>query len=595
MNKDDTQGFVRKTRHLPKAREIEAAIRNFSPAEKTAFFFFAALLCAGSAFSLFKLSDALSVTVPARGGTLTEGMVGAPRFVNPLLAFSDTDRDLTALVYSGLLKATPGGTLVPDLAESYAISPDGLTYTFTLKKNAAFSDGTPVTADDVAFTIREAEDPLLKSPRRANWDGVTVTKINDREVAFTLKQPYAPFLENATMGILPARLWRGTDPEQFPFSVYNAEPVGSGPYRVASVERTADGTPISYRLVPSDHYAGGAPYIANLVFRFYPSADDCLAAYRNREVDSLSAVSPEEAVVLKDEGARVEHAPLPRVFAAFFNQGQAPVLSRAEVRQALELAVDKQRIVDTVLAGYGIPIDGPIPPELLDDADQNSATTTLSDRAAAAKKVLTDNGWKWNAADGVMEKKLDKKTTLSLSFSLSTSDTPELKQAAEMIRDMWNAIGAKVSVKVFGAGDLSQNVIRARKYDALFFGEIVGRDLDLFAFWDSSQRNDPGLNVALYANSKADKLLEDARTDASKEQRIKLYRKFEQLVAADIPAVFVYSPDFLYVLPKELRGVSLENIAVPAERFLGVSNWYLKTDRVWTFLAPAAASVPSEN
>ncbi len=140
---------------------------------------------------------------------------------------------------------------------------------------------------------------------------------------------------------------------------------------------------------------------------------------------------------------------------------------------------------------------------------------------------------------------------------------------------------AEVTLNFFDTGDLNQNVIRPRNYDALFFGEVIGRDLDLFAFWHSSQRNDPGLNVAFYTNITADKLLDEARTLSSREERIEKYWAFADAVEKDTPAVFVYSPDFIYVLPKAIHGSNITSVSIPSDRFLNVHEWYIDTDRVW--------------
>jgi peptide/nickel transport system substrate-binding protein len=165
--------------NIPKAELLEEAVRKFSLTEKIIFYGLGILLTIGALTALLNINDAFLVTVPSHGGSLTEGIIGVPRFINPLLALSDADRDMSSLVYSGLLKATPEGTLLPDLAESYSLSADGLIYTFVLKKNITFHDGTPVTADDVVFTIEKAQDPAMKSPKRPNWEGVQVKKINE--------------------------------------------------------------------------------------------------------------------------------------------------------------------------------------------------------------------------------------------------------------------------------------------------------------------------------------------------------------------------------------------------------------------------------
>jgi len=569
-----------RTFRLPKTAEIEEAVRSFPLLEKTFFYFFAVLFVVSALVLVWKVNEYFMVQVPASGGTITEGVIGYPRYINPLLPITDSGRDLTDLIYSGLMKATPDGALVPDLAKEYTISPDGLTYTFTLKDNVYFQDGTPVTADDIEFTINKVKDPELKSPEMANWSGVTVTKLNDKQIQFTLTKPYAPFLQNTIIGILPKHIWQNIDNDEFNFTNYNIEPIGSGPYKIESVKRDAEGLPEYYHLVPFAQYAGGKAYVSNIFVRFYTNEKDLVNAYSSGQVTSINSISPDDAQALKSQGARIETTPLPRVFGAFFNQSNNPVLANHEVRDALNVAVDRQAMVSTILDGYGSPIDGPLPPNALSgETGLRQAQLSDDDRIAAAKKILTDAGWALNA-QGVMEKKT-KTGDQTLSFSISTANSADLSQAASMLKDDWTKIGAQVTVKLFDVGDLNQNVIRTRKYDALLFGEIIGRDLDLFAFWDSSQRNDPGLNIAEYANSTVDKLLEDARTTSDADKQLDDYTKFEDAIYTDTPAVFLYSPDFIYVVPKNLQGLTLGDITTPDERFLGVKSWYLDTDNVW--------------
>ncbi|HYF10645.1 MAG TPA: ABC transporter substrate-binding protein [Candidatus Paceibacterota bacterium] len=572
--------IARKRFHLPKAEDWKRAYEHFSLAEKIAFFGLFAL-CIGALLSMLSaINSYISTDVPVRGGALVEGVIGSPRFINPLLAVSDADRDLSALVYSGLLRATPQGGLQPDLAESYEISEDGLTYTFKLREDIHFHDGYPVTAEDVEFTVLRTQDPALKSPKRANWDSVRVERVNEREIRFTLKQAYAPFLENATLGILPKHLWKNASPEEFALSFLNIEPVGSGPYQVDTITRNASGLPERYDLASFSGYALGEPYVASISFQFYPNEAAVIEALKKGDITSANSLPPEDALALKLRDAAIVRTPLPRIFAVFFNQNQNPVLLNREVRVALDAAVDKQAIVDTVLHGFGVVAEGPLPAGVLKEATPFASST---ERIAEARAGLEAAGWSWNEAEQVLEKK-SKKDVQRLALSLSTSNAPELKQSAEMIKAAWEKLGAKVTLQIFETGDLNQNVIRPRRYDALLFGQIIGRDLDLFAFWHSSQRNDPGLNIALYTNIKADRLLSSARATADTRERLSLYRSVASEVEKDVPAVFLYSPDFIYLVPESLKGVKTERLTTPSERFLGVEQWYIETESVWQFL-----------
>ena len=392
---------------------------------------------------------------------------------------------------------------------------------------------------------------------------------------------------------MPKNLWKNVDAEQFQFSPYNVRPIGSGPYLIKKITRDSDDVPQYYELTAFKAYALGGPHIKTLVLHFYTNEQTLIDGYKNGEIESLNSISAKEVGGLDKTNSTIERAPLPRIFGVFFNQNQAPIFALDEVREALGIATDKDAIVTEALYGYGTKIDGPIPQDLVSGGSPdllavNAPAKTETERIEEARALLTKNGWKPNER-GIMEKvimeKKVKKETKTLRFSLSTPNAPELKKTAELLKAQWEKIGAEVTLKVFDIGDLSQNVIRPRKYDAILFGEIIGRDLDLFAFWHSSQRNDPGFNIALYINTKADKLLEDARVISDPAERLDKYRKFDDIVRDDHAAIFTYSPDFIYLIPKTIRGFSLGQITTPADRFMNIQDWYIETDNIWKILA----------
>ena len=544
-----------------------------------------------------RASQYFLVTIPIVGGSLTEGEVGTPRTVNPILAFTDADKDVTALVYAGLMRRDDSGNLVPNLATSYSVSSDGLTYDFVLKNKIYFDDGKPITADDIVFTVNKTQDAAIKSPIRAEWADVVIKKISDSEVQFILKQPYAPFLNNTTLGILPQHIWKNISDDQFIFSNYNIQPVGDGPYDVSNIAKDANGVPQSYTLVPSSHYAGSRPYIAKIVLNFYPDESHAFNALKAGEIDSLVGLDPDDASALASTRNSVHMLanPVPRLFGVFFNQNQNPIFADKAVRQALSLAVDRQAIVKDVLYGYGIPIDSPVPSENArgyrviglegkEDISNNSfSSTTLQPynptTLALATSTLEKDGWKLGT-DGIYTKTVNKKIQ-TLAFFITTADSPDLVAAANMVATEWRTIGAKVTVNIFEYSDL-QNAISARSYDSLLFGQYVGTGLDLYAFWHSSQRNSPGLNIAEYVNSSADKALSDARTATTSAKQLADLSAFQNVFAQDVPAVFLYSPDLIYVIPNKLKDVDMDSVSMPADRWNGVANWYIDTDRIWS-------------
>lgn len=544
--------------------------------EKIIFFIIFAFLIISSLTLLRGASNALSIKVPIEGGTLSEGVVGYPRYVNPLLPVTDAGRDLSALVFSGLMKLDEQGKLSFDLAKDYTISDDGLTYTFILKDNIYFHDNTELTAYDIEFTIKKATDPIIKSPKASNWEGVQVDVIDKKTITFRLKKPYAPFIENLTLGILPQHLWKDIDSDAFLFSQLNFEPIGSGPYKIKEIVRNKSGLPDYYHLIPFPKYARGAVYIRDLFVYFFTSEDKLLEGYTAGKINAMSSVSPQNIQTLDLTNSQVIKSPLPRTYAVFFNHNEAKVFANDTVRKALNLATPKDYIINKILLGYGTPIESPIPQNI---SNANPKNITDEEGLKEATDILTKDGWQKDT-NGLLVKK-DKKENLALSFTLATSNVPELKTIAESLKTAWEKIGAKVEIDVFDNSDLQQKVIVPRKYDALLFGESTGRNSDLFAFWHSSERNHPGLNIANYTNSKADKILQDIRGTSDIKKRNLLYQSFEKEIIKDNPAIFLYSPDLVYILPKTIQGASVQGISGSSERFATINSWYIDTENVW--------------
>jgi peptide/nickel transport system substrate-binding protein len=559
-------------------------------------FFISTFVFIATSFSLLReINSRYLVEVPDTGGTITEGVIGRPRFINPVLAKSDVDRDMTQLIFSGLMRATPDGTLKPDLAREYTVSEDGLTYTFTLRDGLFWHDGQPLTSADVVFTIEKVQDKTLeiKSPRRASWEGVTVQAVDPRTVTFTLKQPYAPFLENTTMGIIPKHIWESVPNAEFDVSFYNVEPIGSGPYRINKVVyEDSKGLPVAYRLTAFKRYALGEPYLTNLTIRFYGNNSELIAAYTNGNIRQFHTVDPKLAEELERSGAVVSRTKLPRVFAAFFNQSANPALAMKEVRRALAIAIDRERIVRDVLSGFGEPVIGPLPFEL--STSTLGALTPLSreERLTAAKKMLENAGWKQNEETGMLTKTDAKKKTIDLRFSIAVSDVDELKRAAEMIAEDWRAIGASVDVKVYESSTFTAEVLTPRAFDVLFFGQVIGRIPDLYPYWHSSQRAAPGLNIAQYTSRPVDVLLESLRKTHDETERTRILRQIVEEINADVPAAFVYSPYFLYVRDPSVRGIHTGIITTESERFLDIPDWYIESDHLWRFLVKYVERTP---
>lgn len=571
---------------FPLEGRFALAFKAFSDKERLVFFSAMGILVGSAIVLLIGVNRSFMVQIPASGGTLIEGVLNTPAHINPLLASgeigSEADRDLTALIYSGLVRAEADGDFINDLAESHTISEDGLEYTFVLKENLEWHDGEDITADDIVFTIKTAQDSKMKSPKRVNWDGILVEKIDDLTVKFTLQQPYAPFLENATLGILPEHIWSSIDFNRFDTSKYNREPIGSGPYKVTKIttkNEDGDEIPLEYTLTAFKKFALGEPHISTIKTVFYQNEESLIKALEAGDVEAINSITPSQAKKLTEQGYRVEHTPLPRVLGVFWNQNQNPVLAELSVRKALSFAIDRTSIINNVLTSYGVPLDTPIPPGSL-GYEPSEVQKDHKERLEQARTLLSNAGWTYSEDTKTWTKKTKKETT-ELRFSLATSEASELKAISQQLKSFWEELGVPVEVRVFGTGDLKETIVRPRKFDALFFGQVLGREGDPYPFWHSSQRLDPGLNIASYTNTSVDSILEKARTEPDRDKRVKAYQQFSNEVVKDSPATFLYAPEFLYIVPNKIKGLSIESTTIPSERFLNIYKWYINTDSVW--------------
>lgn len=531
----------------------------------------------GSAITaLISYNNTFIATVPTAGGTLVEGIVGTPRFVNPVLAITRADHDIAALVYSGLLKIDQHGNLVNDIAESIDLSEDGRTYHITLRSNVRFHDGSLLTARDVAFTIALIQNPDLKSPLRGNWENVIVEELGETELNITLEEPYAPFIENFTLGILPRAIWDELPIEQLPFSQHNTEPIGSGPYVITDVLRNKAGLINAYKL-EAFTAASNQPNIDTIVFNFYQNEEALLEALTEGEIAATPSLSTDQIQTLDADTYAVIETPIPRTFSLYFNQNKSPALRDLAARQALSAAIDKNALVDRVLGGYGVPTDTPIPPGFI---TLESASTTLEAGVATRPdSLLVAGGWQKNT-DGIWEKDINGEVT-PLRVTISTANTPLFEQTATVIAEQWRAIGIEVQVDQYEQTDLVQGIIRPRDFQALLFGADLGRSVDLYPFWHSSQKDDPGLNIAQYTNITADGLLEDIRRTTDDTERTRAIQAVLTEIQSDQPATFLFAPNFTYVIDTAVEIVPFAKLGKPSERFANVADWHITASRLW--------------
>ncbi|MCA9359278.1 ABC transporter substrate-binding protein [Candidatus Kaiserbacteria bacterium] len=522
----------------------------------------------------FSINQQHSALTAIRGGSITEGIIGTPRFVNPALAITRADQDVVALIYRGLMRINSDGTLVNDLAESITTSADGLTYSIVLKKNLQFHDGTPLTARDVVFTIQLIQNPDLKSPLRGNWTDVTVEEVNEYELNVHLTDAYAPFIENFTLGVMPAHVWSNLPIEQLPFSQLNTEPIGSGPFSISAAKRDTSGIINHYSLSAfRDNEAN--PKIDSLELAFFQNENTLIDALNSGDVDSSAYVSVENVSRVNSSVFQLIEKPLPRSFGIFFNQNKSSALRDPAARKALTAAIDRDALIDKTLFGYGIPIEGPT---ALNQHELESKDST-STRQETAIEILKKGGWGKNN-NGQWEKQISG-GPVTLSVTIRTSNVPLFESLSDVIVEQWEAIDVEVITEQFEQTGLIQSVIRPRDFQALLFGLEMNRTYDLYPFWHSSQQDDPGLNIAQYTNVTVDALLEKARIEQDEAVRKDTLIKAGNIIRDEQPAIFLFQPSLTYLVSKDVTVADLTNIGRPADRFSNIEEWHTESDSLW--------------
>lgn len=543
--------------------QFKAFIDKFNTREQQVLTVLLALLATAAIVWGVNYYSAQTHLVPAVGGVYKEGMVGGPRYLNPVLApLNEVDRDITRLLFRGLMKSDADGNVMPDLAANVIQSADHKTYDFSLAPNLVWQDGEPITADDVVFTVHTIQNQNYQSPLKANWDGVNVEKTGDRAVRFTLLDPYVAFLENTTVGIIPQHIWQNIAPEGFALAEFNLKPIGDGPYRVDTIEKTSAGAIRTLTLAANERAAGAKPYIPTIVVRFYPDEASLIAAFRDNSIDGLNFLPVDKLVDasgLKD--ITLYRFELPRYFSVFFNT-QDDALKNLKFREALATAINRQKIIADALQGQALIVNSPIPPAALFHTDQNIPKREYNPEAAKAEIA------------GLKLKKAPE-------ITLTTLNDGQLNAIANLIKADWEAVGVKTTINVLEPLNLKEDAIRQRNYQALLFGQALRRNPDPFSFWHSSQAKDPGLNISQYKNIQVDRLLADARQTFDVSLRTAKYAEFQALVASAVPAVFLYSPVYLYAVRSNVKGISANHLSAPEDRFAGITDWYIKTKRVF--------------
>jgi len=525
---------------------------------------------------------------PALGGSYTEGIQGQPLYLNPVVAHSNpVDSDIGQLIFSSLFRYNSSGKLDQDLVENWERSEDGMTYTIHIRHDAKWQDGQPLTAEDVLFTLNLIRNPSYGSTLRGNWEGIDIAKQDDYTLQFTLRKAYTPFLHNLTFGILPKHLWEDVTSDKFLLTELNRKPIGSGMYSFIKLDKDKDGKIIDLTLRANRDYYGSKPHLKELTFRFFDSPGQILESYRKGEVEGIAHIETNNISDFEKEGTlQIYDLPTTRIYGIFFNQKKSIILADKKNREALSFATDKEELLRLALENKGVVVNTPIIPNML---GFDSSLNHYEYNPDKAKSNFQENGWS-ALSDKELKKMKDEgkdkagilynsKTKSFLEVTLTVPDYPELVRTADLLKKQWEKVGLRLNLDIVDTSETLQNKISDRNYEALLFGEVLQADPDPTPFWHSNSKQAPGLNLSMFDNQEVDGILDTARQEVNEEKRAELYRQFQEIVSQETPAIFLFSPYYLYGVSDDYQGVGTVIIYNPSDRLDDINNRYLYTTR----------------
>lgn len=520
------------------------------------------------------IAGSCTTQVPAAGWNLVEGVIGRPQYINPLLAEANpVDQMLTDLIFDGLTRYDENGQLVPALAQSWSFSEDGRTVSFSLRPDVTWHDGEPFTAEDVAYSyglLQEENFPADESIKML-WESVAISVTSELSITFQLPQPYAPFLDATTQGIVPAHLLQGTSPDAIIDSDFNRMPIGTGPFRLARGNDWQQSGVLQLRS-NADYWQQNF-YLNMLEYRFFPDAEALSAAFEAGEIQAISTIPAEDLPqMLQTPGLGIYSTGGSYYTQLLYNQsGGNPALQDVRVRKALSFSLDKDALIDQAIDGQGLPLDGPYLPNSW--AYDEGLLTRYNYQPNTAVSLFAEAGWV--VPEGATSRQKDGDP---LSLTLLIGDDANHRALADVIAVQWGNVGIETEIEVVDAISLTA-VLAERTFDVALIDIDPPGDPDLYDFW-SQEAIVRGQNYGGWNNRRASEALEAARQLTTQDERTPYYEAFLRFYDADLPALTLYQPVISYGLSEEIEGVNIGRFTSPRERYKTLGSWFISYDEM---------------
>ena len=516
---------------------------------------------------------------PTTGGVYAEGLIGSLGRLNPVLDFyNQPDRDVDRLLFSSLLRFNDRGLPVHDLVESMGISQDGRIYNFSIRENVVWHDGKPLTSEDVVFTVEMLRSPDLPVPEdiRALWETVEVEALNEYTLQFRLPEPFSPFQDYLTFGILPKHILGDIPASEMVNAEFNLQPVGSGPFKFDSI--LGEGDQISgVVLTPNPDYYAEPPFIEEFIFRYYPDHQTAVTAYQEGEIQGISRITNEILpAALQAPGLNLYSGPIPLLSMIFLNldNPEVPFLQDGSIRRALYMGLNRQHMIDELLGSQAILAHGPIFPN---SWAYYAGIEHVPYDAEGAIRILREAGYTIPATGGSVRTNEEGQ---ALNIELVYPEDSSYEPIAQAIASDWRAIGVGVDLNPMPYEDVVSAYLEPRAYQAALVDLNFSRtpDPDPYPFWHQAQITG-GQNYAKWDDRQASEYLEQARIEVDIEERTRLYNNFQVRFASELPSLPLFYPIYNYAVDEQIQGVTMGPLYDPSDRLVTAPQWFLLAER----------------
>jgi peptide/nickel transport system substrate-binding protein len=499
---------------------------------------------------------------PVYGGQLMIGVSGDIDTFNPLYVRSALGQDVIHLLLLGLADLDAEGNFMPEIATSWEHSDDFLSLTYHLRKDAVWSDGRKISAHDVKFTYDLLMDTTVGSPRQASVEFVEkVTLVDSFTVRFSFKEAYPDQIFDTAGEILPKHIFEKVSRASLLTYEFEKNPISSGPFILKEWK-----TKQYIELIPNELYFGGRPYLDKVIFKIEPNSTNRITQLKTGEIDMLLNVPPEEVQYLEKSESQLAIYPIPgRVYNYIGYNQQNPLFQTAEVRRALTMSIDRQKIIDALLYGFGRSCVSAFPPMV--SWAYHDDIAELPFEPELARKKLAEAGWEDTDGDSWLDKDGKK-----FQFTVKTNaGNPIRSDVAVIVQEQWKQVGIEVKIDLMEWTSLLEDM-RNRNFDAYIGGLSTSYYVDPTPIYHSSAVQ--MFNYVGYANETVDRLIESGRVELDRKEAAKTWKQLQELIYEDQPYTYLFWIDKIAVTHKRFKNVT----PVTLSAIYQIEKWFEASD-----------------